>query len=230
VRAAAQVGEGAVGVERHRLERPLARGRCDEVVDQLDLVVLTLGREALARGGGRDVGPLEALCGLDVLAHALFDPLEVGVRHHGAVRELEVVVEAILDRGADRDLHAGVQLHHGRGEHVRGVVPDQLQRARAARRRDDGNVRAVRQRTSEVAQLSPLPGLRMTHLDRERRSCEPRPDRRRGVGAGGPIGQLERCSVGEGHGDWHVSAAGYWRAPVTPRGAGGRRALSAHTR
>ena len=42
----------------------------------------------------------------------------------------EVVIEAVLDHRADRHLGAGPQRLHGFGQHMRGVVPDQFQRAR----------------------------------------------------------------------------------------------------
>ena len=125
VRAAAEVGEGPVPVERDGLDRVGGVGILHEVLDQLDLVVLALAPEALDRLGDRHVLALEVLVGLDVLAHLGLDALEVVLGQLGAVREVEVVVEAVLDRGADRDLHAGIELHHGGGEHVRGVVADQ---------------------------------------------------------------------------------------------------------
>ncbi len=43
---------------------------------------------------------------------------------------MEVVVEAVLDHRADRDLRLRPERLHGLGEHVRAVVPDQLQAAR----------------------------------------------------------------------------------------------------
>ncbi len=42
----------------------------------------------------------------------------------------EVVVEAVLDHRADGHLRAGKQRLHRLGQHVRGVVPDELERAR----------------------------------------------------------------------------------------------------
>ena len=47
----------------------------DEILDQLDLVVLALGPEAVERVGDRDVLAHELLVGLDVLAHLRLDPL-----------------------------------------------------------------------------------------------------------------------------------------------------------
>ena len=75
VRAAAEVLEGAVAVERDGLDAFVR----DQVLDQLDLVVLVLGLEDLDRLGDRDVAAGELLVGGDVGAHRLLDRLEVGV-------------------------------------------------------------------------------------------------------------------------------------------------------
>ncbi len=187
-------------------------GRGDEIVDQLDLVVLALGEEALARLRDGHVLALERLGGLDVRAHALFDLREVGLGEGGPVGELEVVVEAVLDRRPDRDLDALVELHDRRGEHVRGVVADQLQGLRPVVFSEDRELRPVGQWAREVAHLGtravvgvPTDG----DLDRERGAREARPDRGGGVGAGGAVGQLERVAVGECDRHGHLSRAGY---------------------
>src|SRR5215216_6057954 len=54
VRAAAEVREGTVAVERHGLDTLVAH----EVLDQLDLVVLALGPEALDGIAGRQLAAL----------------------------------------------------------------------------------------------------------------------------------------------------------------------------
>ena len=46
------------------------------------------------------------------------------------LRELEVVVEAVLDRRADRDLHARIEAPDGLGEQVRRRVPQDVERVR----------------------------------------------------------------------------------------------------
>jgi hypothetical protein len=106
VRAAAQVGERPVRVQRDRVDAFVA----DQVLDQLDLVVLPLGAEALERLRDRDVLSDERLVCADVLAHALLDARQVGLGRRRIVGELEVVVEALLDRRPDRDLHSRVEL------------------------------------------------------------------------------------------------------------------------
>src|SRR3954453_6432832 len=69
VRAAAEVDERAVAVERDGLDALVAH----EVLDQLDLVVLALGPEALERLLDGEVGALEGLVGADVLPHPFLD-------------------------------------------------------------------------------------------------------------------------------------------------------------
>ena len=59
---------------------------------------------------------------------ACLDPRQVVLGDLGVGRELEVVVEAGLDRRADRHLGPRVELEHRLGHHVGGVVADQLQR------------------------------------------------------------------------------------------------------
>ncbi len=105
MRAAAEVGELAL-----RVERDVAFGR----VDELDLVLLALGGEALAGLVARDLlaAPLATLG--ELAADLLLDPLEVGLVDR--LRELEVVVEAVLDRRADGDLHAGIEPPHRLGQ------------------------------------------------------------------------------------------------------------------
>ena len=107
MRPAAEVLELAVSVERDRLRALVA----DQVLDQLDLVVLSLLTEVLDRLGGRQLPALEGLVGLDVLLHPLFDPGEV-LFAWAAVREIDVVVEAVGDRRPDRDLRVGPDVEH----------------------------------------------------------------------------------------------------------------------
>ena len=126
VRAAAEVGERAVRVERDALDGRAVLAVRDEIVDQLDLVVLPLGEEAGAGIGDRQLFAVELLRGLHVLLHLGLDGREVGLGDRDALRELEVVVEAVLDRRADRDLHAGIEIHHGGGEDVGSVVADEI--------------------------------------------------------------------------------------------------------
>jgi hypothetical protein len=124
VRAAAEVLERAVAVERDGLHPFVA----DQVLDQLDLVVLALGAEDLDRLVRREVAALERLVGLDVGAHRRLDPLQVLLVDGDTGWEVEVVVEALLDRRPDRHLGARVELGDRLRHDVGGVVADQLQR------------------------------------------------------------------------------------------------------
>jgi len=184
VRPAAQVGERTVAVKGDGLDAIVPH----EVLDQLDLVVLALGPEALDRLRRRQLAALERLVGLDVLAHPRLDALEVVLGELDPVRELEVVVKAVLDRRPDRDLHPRVELHHRRGEHVRRVVADEPEGVGVLR--GDDLEGTLLERRVEVAQIAVL-----SHAERGARQTLA--DRPRGVGAGGAVGELERGAVGK---------------------------------
>ena len=126
VRAAAEVEPVALEIDLDRLV-------AGNGVDQLDLEVLALVAEHL-------LGLLaipdflgEGFVARDDLAHLLFDRGEI-FRRERLVAE-EVVIEAVLDHRADRDLRARPQRLHRFGQHMGGVMPDQLQRARHRRGR-----------------------------------------------------------------------------------------------
>ncbi len=70
---------------------------------------------------------------VDLTPDLVLDRLEVAFVDR--LRELEVVVEATVDRRADRDLHTRVQAAHGLGEQVRRGVAEHVQgvRVRACR-------------------------------------------------------------------------------------------------
>ena len=180
---------GPLRVERDGLQRVRGIGILHQVLDQLDLVVLALAAEALDGVGHRQVLAHEVLVGLDVLAHLGLDRLEVLLGELHAVRELEVVVEAVLDRRPDRDLHAGVELHHRGGEHVRGVVADQPEAVLVAAGHDL-DARAVLERRLEVPELA-------VDADSERRPGQALADRAGGVGAGRALVELELSAVRE---------------------------------
>ncbi len=93
----------------------------------------------------------DLLVAVDDLAHALLDRRQVVQRERLVAGE--VVVEAVLDVGADGHLRAGEQLLHRLGQHVGGVVADGVEGlGRLAR--DDLDRPAVRQRAVEVEQLA----------------------------------------------------------------------------
>src|SRR4029450_10413274 len=72
------------------------------------------------------------------------------------LRELEVVVEAVLDRRPDRDLRPGVETADGLGEQVRRGVARDVERVRVLRvpRRQDLDRLPVRERQAQVLDLA----------------------------------------------------------------------------
>ena len=97
-------------------------------VDQLDLERLAHVAEGFLRLFARPDFLREGFVARDDLAHLFFDDRQVFQRERLVAGE--VVVEAVFDHRADGDLRAGPQILHGFGEHVRGVMPDQFERAR----------------------------------------------------------------------------------------------------
>ncbi len=120
MRPAAEVGPLALAIELH-----LLIGR--NGVDQLDLERFALLLEQALRFLARDNPLRERLVAGDDLAHALFDRREVLGRERLVAEE--VVVEAVLDHRANRDLRSGPERLHGFGENMRRVMADQLERA-----------------------------------------------------------------------------------------------------
>ena len=97
-------------------------------VNQLDLEALAMRREKVLSLGARPHLFREGLVRSHDGAHPLLDLGEV-VRGE-ALFAVEVVIEAVLDHGADGDLRAGIKILHRLGHHMGCVVPDQLQRFR----------------------------------------------------------------------------------------------------
>ena len=189
VRAAAEVGELAL-----RVERDVALGR----VDELDLVRLALDGEALARLVARDLLALPLAALGELAADLLLDPLEVGLVDR--LRELEVVVEAVLDRRADGDLHARIEPPHRLGEQVRRRVAEDVERVRvvAVARREDLDLAAVRERQPQVLDVA-------VRAHEHRLLGELGADGARGVEPRRAFRQLELRLVGED--DLHPTSA-----------------------
>ena len=181
VRAATEVGEVTL-----RVQRDVALGG----VDELDLVRLALGGEARLRlvAGDLLARPLAAL--LQLALDLRLDLLEVVLVDR--LRKLEVVVEAVLDRRADRDLHARVEPPDRLGEQVRGRVAQHVQRVRVVpvARRQDLDAFAVLERQAQILDAA-------VRTDEHRLLGELRPDRARGVEAGRAVGELELGVVGQ---------------------------------
>ncbi len=104
----------------------------------------------------------------------------------------EIVVEAVLDRRADGDLGAGIQILHRLGQHMGGVVADHLQRLGvAAGDEDDGGV--VVDRGGEVDRLA-------VQLHRQGGAGQAGTDRGCHVGARDRRIELAHGTVGQGDG------------------------------
>ena len=87
----------------------------------------------------------------DDLAHPRLDALEVLLDERAAVRQLEVVVEAVLDGRADAERGAREQVEHGLGEHVGRGVADREAGPRALSAVTIGDLVAVVERPTQVA-------------------------------------------------------------------------------
>ena len=92
----------------------------------LDLERLRQVAADLDRLGPRNLDPLELFVLLDDLGHFGLDLGEVLFAQF--VRQVEVVIEAVVDRGAKGQLHPFEQPHHGPGHHVRARMAHDAQR------------------------------------------------------------------------------------------------------
>ena len=108
MRALAEVKELALSVQRD--------ARIHDALDQLDLEGL-IGEE-LHCLGLRDLAVLERHVAFHPLAHAFFYLGQV-LRREGS-RQIEVVVEPVLNRRPNRELRVREHLEYGLGHDVRG--------------------------------------------------------------------------------------------------------------
>ena len=141
----------------------------------------------------RQLEALEGLVGGDDLAHLGVDALQVVVGEGRPAGQLEVVVEAVLDRRTAGEGRAGPQLEHRLGQHVGGGVTDVLERVGVAVG-EDAHLRTVGQRSGQVDRLA-------VGLDHQRRLGQTRADVGGQVGAGGTVGQGANGSVGQRDGE-----------------------------
>ena len=117
VPAAAEVGKFGMGAEADGV------GVGAELLDQFELVGLV--GEARARVVEIRLAPDEAVVALHLLAHPTLDLLKIVGRQRPG--QFEVVVEAVRDRRANRDLALRKQLEHDLCEHMCGGVPHAAQ-------------------------------------------------------------------------------------------------------
>ena len=99
--ACAEVGELALRIERGHLV-------LRQILNQLHLIVLTLLTEECNRLCTGNLAADKRQILLDDLLHFLFDITKIGIRQ--LVLHVEIVVEAVLDRRSDRELHVALRV------------------------------------------------------------------------------------------------------------------------
>ena len=115
MRAAAQVGELAVGI--------VSDGTVFQFGDEFLLVLVALLGEIGHGIGLGDLDAAEVLLLAGELQHLVLDGLEIGIREGTAVH-VHVIVEAVLDGRSDTELHAGEKGFQGLGHQVGRGVPE----------------------------------------------------------------------------------------------------------
>jgi hypothetical protein len=158
---------------------------------KLELEPLAQALEARPRPLAAHLLAGEPLVGLDDLGHAGLDPGQILGRER--LVPVEVVIEAVLDRRADRDLGAGEQVLHRLGHDVRAVVPDHRQRL-GVLGADQADLRVVRDRPVEVPQST-------VDLDDEGTLGKALGDHPRHLHPGHAAREGARAPVGKGKGD-----------------------------
>ena len=210
VRPAAEIGEVALRVER---DRPV-RG-----VDQLRLVRLALCVEASPRSLAIDLDTLPGTSLRELALDLRLDRGEIVLADR--LRELEVVVEPVLDRRPDRDLDSWVETTDSLGEQMRGRVAEDCKRVGVVSiaRRQELEPCSRGKRKPQVAHLAVDP----------REHCllrELRPDRASRVECARALGQLELGTVGKAHVHAREDSRGIWVCPSVPQGTDARETLS----
>src|SRR6185295_3595690 len=205
MRPAAQVDEVAL-----RVERDVSLRR----VDELDLVRLALLLEALARVVPRDLLALPDAALLDLPLDLVLEPLQVGLRD--GLGELEVVVEAVFDRRADRDLRPREEPARGLREEVRGRVAQDVERVGVVLvpRGQDLDPLAVLHRKPQVADAA-------VRAEQNRLFGELRADRPRRIEARRAVRKFKLGVIGKN--DLHHERRGYSGTFAARTGAHGGR-------
>ncbi len=158
-----------------------------------DLALVRLIGEALESLRARDVLAHERLVGRDDLAHPVLDLRKVALGD--LPRELEVVVEAVLDPRADRVAGAGPQVADGLRHHVRSRMTQDVEPVRIVRQ-DRLRLPVGRGHEREVDELA-------VHAGRDRLGWQHGAQRFAfGQLGGGAIGEFDR-----GHGTVMISVA-----------------------
>jgi hypothetical protein len=144
VRTAAEIDEFALPVQRDGLT-------AGDTFDDLRLVRLALLAEKTHRLVPIPDLANDGLVPAHDLAHACLDALQILGRER--VLAGEVVVEAVLDGGTDGDLGVRIQLLHGLGHDVGGVVAQKLEPVGLGGG-DDGNLGVVVDERAEILEFA----------------------------------------------------------------------------
>ena len=127
----------------------------------------------------------------DDLAHLFLDRVEILGRERLVAEE--IVIEAVLDHRSDGDLRARPQRLHCFGEHVRGIVADEFERARIVAGQEL-DFRIMLDRIGKV-------GKRAVERHRHRALGERRRNAFGDIEAGGVGRVFPTRAVRKGHGD-----------------------------
>ena len=191
MRPTTEIEPFALPVDRDRLARR-------QVADQLGLEPLAARLEKRDRLLARPhLAAERTLCG-DDLAHPRLDGGEILWRERRVAGE--IVIEAVLDRGPDGDLGAGMQRLHRLGQHVRRIVADQPE-GRFVLAGDEHHACIVFDGARQV-------GQHPVHLHRQRRARQPGTDRGRHLGARHATFELAHGTVGQGDGGHGMVSSG----------------------
>ena len=209
VGAAAQVDEARrvlVGADRCPASvTDVGSSAAPSMISQLVRVVLEERRAPRSSGSSS-----RTKAGLgDDLAHPGLDALEVVGGERAAVGQLEVVVEAVLDRRADAERGAREQVEHGLGQHVGRRVADRVEAPLAGASVTIATVGAVGSGVDEVA-------LDAVDVGDHRRLGQPRPIDAARSAAVAPVGQLALGTVRERDRDLGHGRRAYRRPSATP--------------
>ena len=178
VRPAAEVDEAT-----HLVGADDGVGR--QIADQFQLVGL-VGKEGFGLLLAY-LAPLERLVCGDQSLHLRGELGQVVLPHRP--REIEVVVEAVLDRRTDGHLGARKEPGGGLGQNVRRRVADHVQTF-ARRGGKDAHLVALGERDTEIDDS-------VSHAGGYGRFGQPRPNRGRDIGRRGPVGDRHFRSIGQ---------------------------------
>ena len=160
-----------------------------QILDQFRLVAFTLVAE---EANGFLTVPFfahKSIIARNDFSHLRLDLGEI-IRREGLIAR-EIVIEAVFNRRADRDLRAGVKRLHGFRQHMRAIMADHLQRFWVAPR-DEAQLGVLFDGRGKVPQLA-------IHFHGKRRLGQARANRRRDSDARHRAVKLADGTIGQGN-------------------------------